>query len=131
MSIKILIIMYLICIGLFSPISSYSKTGDQIKIGIKNTLLPDRYGPIKESKIKDPDLLLKELEIYNSYRPSAYRDLSSYPYSNETENKAPSVLLKELENYESYRPDSFSDASRNPFSDKKYKSLKITPEGQN
>ena len=38
------------------------------------------------------------------------------------------MLLKELENYESYRPDSFSDASRNPFGDKKYKSLKITPE---
>ena len=76
-----------------SPIASYSKTGDQIKIGIKNTLMPDRYGLIKKSKIKDPDM-----------------------------------LLKELENYESYRPDSFSDASRNPFGDKKYKSLKITPE---
>ena len=128
MGIKTLVIVHLIWIGLLSPIASYSKTGDQIKIGIKNTLMPDRYGPIKKSKIKDQDILLKELEIYNSYRPSAYRDLSSHPYSKETKNKAPDMLLKELENYESYRPDSFSDASRNPFGDKKYKSLKITPE---
>ena len=128
MGIKILVIVHLIWIGLLSPITSYSKTGDQIKIGIKNMLMPNRYGPIKKSKIKDPNILLKELEIYNSYRPSAYRDLSSHPYSKETKNKAPDMLLKELENYESYRPDSFSDASRNPFGDKKYKSLKITPE---
>ncbi|MDG2252092.1 MAG: hypothetical protein P8K73_00410 [Methylophilaceae bacterium] len=128
MGIKTLVCVYLIWIGLLSPISSYSKTSDQIKIGIKNTLLPDHYGSIKESKIKDPDILLKELESYNSYRPSAYRDLSSHPYSKETKNKAPRILFKELENYESYRPDSFSDASRNPFGDKKYKSLEITAE---
>ena len=128
MGIKALVIVCLIWVGLLSPITSYSKTGDQIKTGIKNTLLPDRYGPIKESKIKNPDILLKELENYNSYRPNAYRDLASYPYSKETKIKNPDILLKELENYESYRPDSYNDATRNPFGDKKYKSLKIIPE---
>ena len=91
MGIKTLVIVHLIWIGLLSPIASYSKTGDQIKIGIKNTLMPDRYGPIKKSKIKDPDILLKELEIYNSYRPSAYRDLSSHPYSNPSAAATPTT----------------------------------------
>ena len=128
MGIKALVIVCLIWVGLLSSITSYSKAVDQIKIGIKNTLLPDRYGPIKESKIKNPDILLKELENYNSYRPNAYRDLLSHPYSKETKIKNPDILLKELENYESYRPDSYNDATRNPFGEKKYKSLKITPE---
>ena len=37
MGIKALVIVCLIWVGLLSPITSYSKTGDQIKTGIKNT----------------------------------------------------------------------------------------------
>ena len=80
MGIKALVIVCLIWVGLLSPITSYSKTGDQIKTGIKNTLLPDRYGTIKESKIKDPDILLKELENYESYRPDSYNDATRNPF---------------------------------------------------
>jgi len=115
MNIKIYLISIMAFLGTINPVISYS--------GI---LIPPKHlGLTIESKIKDPNKLFKELENYESYRPDAYRDLSSYPYTKESKITDPNKLFKELENYESYRPDSYSDAVRSPFGEKRYKNLKI------